>query len=696
MSSGPPSLLSGLLKTVANCIGPAMSGTTNGSARVGQLHTVLDSADAEHAMPTDAPAVVGTDSASGGGVPADGDLAAALHAEHMARVQAEADVQDRERRLSVAQIQLAEYATQKESDASGLLGDAEELQRQLAALLAGSGGEEGAPAQLRERAEQLCAKMGEYVRESKAFAEQQRSDLENAKRSSDQAPDGSDVEMKRPREETEEEAAGGEQPMEEAEASVEAPAMSESTSETDFSERAKYIPLRLSMEERRLLRLLEACLSVSEYTDKVDIQTWRSKTARVHAQIKDICAILSGLVVAQNYKKGQQLVQERNFADNAAFFQDCFEVGRRHKVMNPEKMRSDYGKLIYMLQDSQEGQIQSLLEFQCVRPLRTVHSLLETKGGLALLADPLMSIATAEIVAGERARISVQRDIKAKEQAREALAKKYCSSQLTQDDILLCLYSIGDNNSYLLFNRDPVDQMIQHLKHYFRPDISETGFSLAISGGSNGARLTHNHERQYHYVLQSLSLWREISNDMFKLWYLAESDLLKDSNPYRLTDTGQGLNRVQQAPQTARAIHGILARCQAKIGAWVGSSVVHLGDHNVPNALMFIDKYTQVPRILNPVALIIDEIPKLARDPNINAYIKSTFGDIETCRKAVLADFFRHAFDGSGADNFFDAGSCIDGRLTSAWNWCSKVEKKKYYPIFKMAGFVGFDGEFQK
>lgn len=33
-----------------------------------------------------------------------------------------------------------------------------------------------------------------------------------------------------------------------------------------------------------------------------------------------------------------------------------------------------------------------------------------------------------------------------------------------------------------------------------------------------------------------------------------------------------------------------------------------------------------------------------------------------------LADFFRGAFDGSGADNFYDAGSCIDGRLTSAWN----------------------------
>lgn len=74
----------------------------------------------------------------------------------------------------------------------------------------------------------------------------------------------------------------------------------------------RFIPLRLKGEERRLLRLLEAALVVSEYTDKVDILTWRGKNERIHAQIKDICAILCGLVVAQNYKRGQQLIQVRD------------------------------------------------------------------------------------------------------------------------------------------------------------------------------------------------------------------------------------------------------------------------------------------------------------------------------------------------------------------------------------------------
>ncbi len=101
-----------------------------------------------------------------------------------------------------------------------------------------------------------------------------------------------------------------------------------------FLERAKYIPVRLTLAERKLLRLLEAALSVSEYTDRVDILSYVSKGKRIVAQIKELCAILSGLVLAADYQAGQALFQDRAFEQNAAFFQRVFELGRRHKIMN--------------------------------------------------------------------------------------------------------------------------------------------------------------------------------------------------------------------------------------------------------------------------------------------------------------------------------------------------------------------------
>jgi len=52
------------------------------------------------------------------------------------------------------------------------------------------------------------------------------------------------------------------------------------------------------------------------------------------AQLKEMCAILSGLVVANDYSKGQILLKDREFKDNFQFFQKVFEIGRRYKVIH--------------------------------------------------------------------------------------------------------------------------------------------------------------------------------------------------------------------------------------------------------------------------------------------------------------------------------------------------------------------------
>lgn len=78
-------------------------------------------------------------------------------------------------------------------------------------------------------------------------------------------------------------------------------------------------------------------------------------------------------IVVQDYRKGQELVKNRDFKANETFFKDVFEVGRRYKIMNPDRMRGTYGKLLYMLMDTADNNIEELLEFSCIKyaPLAT-------------------------------------------------------------------------------------------------------------------------------------------------------------------------------------------------------------------------------------------------------------------------------------------------------------------------------------
>ena len=357
-------------------------------------------------------------------------------------------------------------------------------------------------------------------------------------------------------------------------------------------ERAKFIPLRLTLRERKILRLVEASMHCCDYTSSVDRPFQRS-VRRTHEQLKGITAVLRGLVTACDYKAGQKLLLDDDYAEHEQTFRQMFEIARRHKIMNPEKMRTEYGKLIYLLQDAVSPSLAPHLGFSVKGPIESVYKFLEERGGLDLLSDKFIETATAEVVAGKKSRAVIDKEIRTKERAVAILKKKYATRNLSPDDIHQCLYSIGDNDSFLNSNRVPIDKVIDYLTTHFSPKEIEDGYSLSIVSGEDGARLSHSHERQYYFALQSLTLWRDIIDDMFRLWAMAEDDLLSESVTYSLQDTGQGMQRVQQCPRTYKAMQTILTRVQGKVNHWVGSSVIHMGDHNVPNALSFIDKYTQ-------------------------------------------------------------------------------------------------------
>lgn len=459
---------------------------------------------------------------------------------------------------------------------------------------------------------------------------------------------------------------------------------------------AHFVPMRLTPDERHLLRLLEAALQVSEYTDRVDILSYKSKAKRIVEQLKEICSVLSGLVVASDMKIGKKLLEMKNFSDNSKWFQDIFEVGRRYKIMNPERMRDTYGKLCYMVMDSRLPQIEDHMEFHLFKPIKTVHSFLSSRSedqgkALGILSDKLILIATSSITPTGKTRTQISRLIKQKESAIETLASKYHSNYYSKEDIRQVLYSIGDYNAYININRRPIIRMLERLEVFRRPDIAQK-YSIGIQYGRNGSRLTHDHERQWHYVQQSLTLWSIIQREMVHLWYLADLDLF-DGTQYKLASTGHGLNRIKACPAIYKEMHKIISECRSKTKTWVGSSVVHLGDDAVPNALFFLDKYTQVPSILIPFDQTLMKINELVQnDELLLDYINKEYGSVDDLKLTILQDAFAHMFDGSGADNFYMSGSCIDGRLTSAWNHCNEIAKKKYYNIFLLTSFTGFNG----
>ena len=85
-------------------------------------------------------------------------------------------------------------------------------------------------------------------------------------------------------------------------------------------------------------------------------------------------------------------------------------------------MRDSYGKLVYLLMDSQRPEVAEMLDFNCVVNVRTVFDTLKLhKNAIGLLQDPLLKTAVQSISADGKTRRVIDREIAAKNQAIKTL-----------------------------------------------------------------------------------------------------------------------------------------------------------------------------------------------------------------------------------------------------------------------------------
>merc|ERR1712137_498992 len=278
----------------------------------------------------------------------------------------------------------------------------------------------------------------------------------------------------------------------------------------EFIEQIKTIPLRLTAEERKLLSLLEGALNISEYTDKVDVSRSMSgfnfgfwsfssfgrgrdddrKDQVIQRELNEVFSLVSGLFTATDFLRGKKLVAN-NFSENCEFFQTVFEVGRRFKIMNPDKMRDPYGKLMHLLQDAVKP---SNCSFEVITPIKTVYRLLKENECIPLVEKYYKEfIIASDVIPDDCLDVHFAND--EKNRAKEFLQKIFVADSkiLTEEQLELCISSVNDYHSYIKSNCYPVEVMLGHLKHYFDANAAETkAKSLEIRSGMGGSCLSHS------------------------------------------------------------------------------------------------------------------------------------------------------------------------------------------------------------
>jgi hypothetical protein len=109
-----------------------------------------------------------------------------------------------------------------------------------------------------------------------------------------------------------------------------------------------------------------------------------------------------------------------------------FEIGRRYKIMNPSKMRETYGKMMFILQDTETHIVKSETGLSFIKDILTVSTFLQEKNGLGLLGDPVLVDATCTIdnSTGEKSRDELQSLSQRKQEAINELVSKHTTGLL--------------------------------------------------------------------------------------------------------------------------------------------------------------------------------------------------------------------------------------------------------------------------
>jgi hypothetical protein len=186
------------------------------------------------------------------------------------------------------------------------------------------------------------------------------------------------------------------------------------------------ILLCLSEKERETLQLLNAALRVSEYTDDVDDIRRSRREDTMLPSMKEFFSAVAGLTLAASelpYATRKELEnQKAAFGLVTPVLANAFEVARRHKRLNPNHNRGEYGKLVMILQDANApGRLRSLgIEESLVKPITSVGAALEKIGASDMLKDELLKAAVRPILPGDSASVGA-----AKQAAHKELVDKY-------------------------------------------------------------------------------------------------------------------------------------------------------------------------------------------------------------------------------------------------------------------------------